>query len=586
MVHVGIDIGTSNTVISTFDGGGLTTRIIENERLVPSVVYFEAAGGRTTVGREAVDEWADPAFDPALSFRRWKLRMGEDATLGEVAIGGGKKKTAITPEKLTTWLVEYVIEKVAEGVGGDDIESVVVTVPHGWRREHPEKCLATRTAATDATVRGGRLPVRDVTLSEPVAAASYWLWAARKGEVDLDAVFVGKTVLVVDIGGGTFDLSLVRIGAAGEPLVVVDAINHDVAGDYVTALVLARVTTTANETLAIELPTDPDELLRIIASGESVWARKWFLTAQHLVHEMSLRIGQAAKRGRTALAASEDFEVPESGESVRLRIEPVEFGKLLEPFYAAGREIIARFLRLQDAANLPCGVVFAGGGSRIAGVRERIVEPALVGIVSDARSVLERITLNDSRIDEAVSLGAALVAAGEVSVEERLLYDIGIKLTVPGGVAAELGLGDERQDVIVSPVLERGAKLPATAESSQLIGDLAVAAGAELNFEVYVFDDPHDPHWQAWNTTHIADGKRASVSVLLTATTDGVLNFQVADTTSGAARTLTGKTERVRTGRASLELDIAGGSPAPLTIVTPSDLAQAAAKARRAGGQK
>lgn len=586
MVHIGIDIGTSNTVISTFDDGGLTTHKIENERLVPSVAYIETAGGRTTVGREAVDEWADPAFDPALSFRRWKLRMGEGATLGEVAIGGGKKTTAITPEQLTTRLVEYVVGAVTGGVGGDEIESVVVTVPHGWRREHPEKCLATRSAAMQAVVEGTRLPVREVTLSEPVAAASYWLWAARKGSVDIDAAFVGQTVLVVDIGGGTFDLSLVRVGTADEPLVVIDAINNDAAGDFATALILARATAASNESLSTTFPADADELLRLIGSSDSAWARKWFLTAQDFVHEMSQRIAQAAKRGRVPFALSKDFELQDSGESVQMKLEATEFTEALEPFYESGRELIERFLRLQESSNLPFAVVFAGGGSRIAGVSEHIVKPALEEFISDVDDALNRIVPNDARIDEAVSLGAALVAAGAVLVEERLLYDIGIKLTIPGLVARELGLGDEPQELIVSPMLARGAKLPATAQSSEIIGDLAVAAGAELYFEVFVFDDPHEPHWQAWNTTHIAAGRRASVSVVLTATTDGVLNFEVADTASGAGRTLTGKTERVRVGRASLELDIAEGTTESLRTVTPAELAEAAAKARRSGARK
>ena len=152
----------------------------------------------------------------------------------------------ITPELLTTWLVEHIMKDITVDLGGETLDSVVVTVPHGWRREHVEKCLATREAARAAQADGrsreakrGDCPlgtkVADRTVDEPVAAAAYALHASGDS-----AAFVGKNMLIVDIGGGTTDLSLVRVGAPGEPLTVIDAVNNEIGGDYATALLLDK----------------------------------------------------------------------------------------------------------------------------------------------------------------------------------------------------------------------------------------------------------------------------------------------------------------------------------------------------------
>ena len=137
-------------------------------------------------------------------------------------------------------MVEYVVGELSKGdLGRETIESVLITVPHGWRRENPEKCRKTRLAAAQAKVGNKNITVQELTVSEPVAAAAYWLWEARRK--GLGEALQGKTVLVCDIGGGTFDLSLVRVGGENKPLDVVDAVNNNIAGNYVDALLLAWV---------------------------------------------------------------------------------------------------------------------------------------------------------------------------------------------------------------------------------------------------------------------------------------------------------------------------------------------------------
>lgn len=575
MVHVGIDLGTSNTVVSYFENGELKEHQIDNADLIPSVIYVEEQAGRRTVGRAAVEEWADPDFSAASSFRRWKLSMGENRVLGELAVGGGKKKTPITPEQLTTWLVEYVVGTIADGVGGRAVESAVVTVPHGWRREHPERSAATRSAAAAAVVAGKPLTIRDLTLSEPVAAAGYWLWEARRDPAHLADEFVGRTILVVDIGGGTFDLSLVRVGPPETPLVVVDANNNDIAGDFASALILARATARANDELGTEFPTDAGELLQLLSSGETAWIRSWFLTAENAVREISSRIARATARGRgEPVPLRLSFELPDG--EVSIQISKAEFHATLQPFYQAGRELLRNFLAMQAPDDLPHGVVFAGGGSRIEGIVDQIVLPALEDReLPDPREVLGRIAMNDRRVDRAVALGAALVAAGEIQVEERLLYDVGIEIKVPSRIARKLGVGNASTSVVVSPILARASKLPASASSKAVIGNMSIAPGESYDFKIVVFDDLTEPFVQTWSQKHPAGGSRAEVSVQLTADTDGLLTVDINLENGAGRQTVTGAISRKRGGRAYIELG--EGDAPPLHRVTPDELRKAVA---------
>lgn len=580
MVHIGIDIGTSNTVVAYLNGqGDVVAHQIDGSALVPSAVYVEEHVEQPTVGNAALDWWADPKYDPRSSFLRWKLAMGTSASLGERTLGGGTEPTAITPEMLTTWLVEYVVGQVTNGIGGLDVESAVVTVPHGWRKDTPEKLAATRSAAANASVDGAKLTVNNLTVSEPVAAASYWLWETRRRFPAAADEFVGKTVLAVDIGGGTVDLSLVRVGTPEQALVVVGATNNETAGDYATALVLARATALANAEHRAGFPTDPDALLALLADGSQDWIRPWFRSAQEMLHDASRHVARA-RAGRTPLAVRKDFEI-EGGWSVRLHLETADLIDALEPFYTAGRELVAQFLSLQAATDLPHAVVFAGGGSRIAGVSDWIVRAALRGLVDEPDAVLGRVVMNDNQKDKAIALGAALVAAGEVLVEERLLADVGLEITLSPEVSAELGFEMTTTRVYLSPLIARSSRLPCVADSHELIGYLSMPAEASYDFTIVVFDDPGDPLVQVWTRPHPFGGTgRAPASVVLTVDTDGALTCEIKFAT-GEAHSLSGQTSRVRTGRTSLVFDAGLPERAALPIVSPNALNAAAARLRR-----
>lgn len=561
MAHLGIDLGTSNTLVAFVTAAGQPVlEEIDNDRMVPSVVYLEAEGGNPVVGKAALDMWADAGYDPARCFRRWKLEMGTGGELARLDVGGGADPLAVTPEYLTTRLVEYVVGQL-DGLGGDPVESVLVTVPHGWRREGPEKVRATRRAAESARVDGRPLPVQRRTVSEPVAAAAYWLWTAR--EAGRGAELEGRTLLVCDVGGGTFDLSLVRVGSAQEPLDVVGAIHGDAAGDYADALLCAWAARQFPAGERAGSPVTAEGVLAALAAGDPPWLRRWFVRAQQLKHDLSLRAERARGPVETIKPVRAEFATPGGTRTVELGIREME--EVLEPFYRRGRELLAGFLASRGEA--PHAVAFAGGGSRIRGVRHRIVEPVLGQLYGapQAAAVLGRIRAAEGRLDQAIALGAALIANGVVQVTERLLYDVGMVGSVPPPLAHALALGQGADTIVVTPVLARGAELPLSVGSEALGITMSADPGEPLLVRLVMEDDTHAPWMQSWELPHPGRGRRQSLGWRLEADADGelTLHLQAAD---GAATELTGTLHR--TAAAGDPARAAEGAPYPR--VTPA----------------
>ena len=153
MVSIGIDLGTSNTVVAKVnDRGEVSIHQFEGSDLLPSVIHVEGEAGYLIAGRRARGFWADPCADPSETFRKWKTSMATGTVFAAQDWGDGPKN--ITPEQLTTWLVEYTMKSITQDLGGEAVDSVAVTVPHRWCREHVEKCLATREAVRAAQVDG------------------------------------------------------------------------------------------------------------------------------------------------------------------------------------------------------------------------------------------------------------------------------------------------------------------------------------------------------------------------------------------------------------------------------------------------
>ncbi len=542
MAHLGIDLGTSNTLVASLEGNVPVIRRIDESNVIPSFVYIRPPEGHVLVGKEALDVWADPhgSHDLAYSFHSWKPMMGEQRELATLDLRN--KSLKVTPEYLTQCMVEHIISKLTHGVLGNmTIESILVTVPHGWRRANPEKCRATRQAVQEA-VKDKSIRISELTVSEPVAAAVYWIWEARQR--GLGQTLQGKTVLICDVGGGTFDLSLVAIKGDNEPIDVIDAINNNIAGDYVDALLLARVCRKFNENFAVSYPTEVGDILNQLPSTPLL--RNWYLQVRRQKQDLSDRFRAAKGRGDSPRPVTQDFN-DDAGHSLKISLDLREFESCAQPFYQAGRELVRLFLA-RNKNTPPYAVLLAGGGSRMAGLQEHILAPALQDFFSNnqqtALEVLNRIPVNSGeRITEAIALGAALVANGVVNVQERLLNDIGLIVFIEAETARQLNIPPDYLqkseqgcvELLVSPILRRGTPLPAHFSSSSLPFPFLIIPGGELTLKLVIDDGSDNPWIQRFPLTPPEGGQweRREIVWEMDADTDGILTLRLSPGKSG-----------------------------------------------------
>lgn len=198
MIAIGIDLGTTFSVVAHFDGSA-SPRVIpapDGRAITPSVLYFD--NGRVTVGAEAVALGLD---DPDRVVRGIKRHMG---TRFALAFDGAE----YTPESASALILKALVDNAAAALDRAPGElAAVVTVPAYFG-------VAEREATAQA-VRLAGLELLDL-VAEPVAAAA--CYGANRSAAD--------SVLVFDLGGGTFDTTLLRMTPDGPEVLVTDGDSH------------------------------------------------------------------------------------------------------------------------------------------------------------------------------------------------------------------------------------------------------------------------------------------------------------------------------------------------------------------------
>lgn len=200
---IGIDLGTTNSAIAHAEADELEVLPNKNgDRLTPSVVAFD---GRTaSVGREAANQSAQYPEQTVHSVKQW---MGSDQ---EIMLGESGEKSGFTPEELSALILKK-LKADAESELGRSIASAVITVPAYFNDRERQ-----------ATKHAGEIAGLDVEriINEPTAACL--AHGLRTGEE--------KAVLVYDLGGGTFDVSLIEINDGIFEVVATNG-DTDLGGD-------------------------------------------------------------------------------------------------------------------------------------------------------------------------------------------------------------------------------------------------------------------------------------------------------------------------------------------------------------------
>jgi molecular chaperone DnaK len=199
----GIDLGTTYSVVSYIDDSGkpvVVRDIMHNEDTVPSVVFFENESNYM-VGKGAKES---AILDPQHAISMVKRQMG-NPDWSTSQFGKEYKAPAIS-----ALILDY-LAKIAEGATGKKVDKVVITVPAYFP-------MVERAA----TKQAGQIAGLDVVavVEEPVAAA--FSYGIGSGDED-------KTIFVYDLGGGTFDVTLIKLTKDSIDVVVVDG-NHELGG--------------------------------------------------------------------------------------------------------------------------------------------------------------------------------------------------------------------------------------------------------------------------------------------------------------------------------------------------------------------
>ena len=200
-IIIGIDLGTTNSEVAIVQDGSARIIEVDGSKLLPSVVGL-ADDGTLLVGQAARNQFA---LYPERTIRSIKRRMGEDT---KVAMGD----QSYTPQEISALILKR-LKQAAEADLGQAVTKAVITVPAYFSD-------AQRQATRDAGELAGLEVVR--IINEPTAAALAY-------EVDHPQ---GKTILVYDLGGGTFDVSVVRVSKDVTEVLASHGNNHLGGDDF------------------------------------------------------------------------------------------------------------------------------------------------------------------------------------------------------------------------------------------------------------------------------------------------------------------------------------------------------------------
>jgi Fe-S protein assembly chaperone HscA len=423
---VGIDLGTTNSLVAYMQGDKpVVIPGVDGSNLVPSVVALDpiSAGGNgrptVTVGNSARKSLIETPERVIYSVKRlmgrgleevrselklFPFRLADDVEAGEVPrIQLGELR--FTPPEISAYVLRQ-LKRNAERFFGAPVTQAVITVPAYFND-------AQRQATKDA----GRMAGLDVLrlVNEPTAAALAY---------GLDRANVG-TIAVYDLGGGTFDISILKLR---DGIFEVQSTNGDthLGGDDIDNLLLAIALDEIHAEHGVELRSHPGAVQAL---------RKAAIDA---------KIGLSAES-----SASFDIELP-NGDRYQREIPREVFEILIEP--VLGRTIAPCKQAMADAGITPeqiDEVVLVGGSTRIPAVRKLVDELFHLS----ARGKKAHTELNP---DEVVALGAAvqadILAGASKSTEELLLLDV-----------TPLSLGIEALGGVVAKIIQRNSTIPASA---------------------------------------------------------------------------------------------------------------------------
>jgi molecular chaperone DnaK len=433
---IGIDLGTTNSVVAVIEGGEpVVLANAEGGRLTPSAVGF-TKGGERLVGQPAKRQAVINAENTVYSIKRFMGRrfseVEKERAMVPYRVAEGRNGMAVvkigekeyTPEEISAMVLRKLKED-AEAYLGEKVTKAVVTVPAYFND-------AQRTATKNAGEIAGLEVLR--IINEPTAASLAYGFGRGEGSKE-------QTILVWDLGGGTFDVSLLEVG---ENVCEVKATNGDthLGGDDWDERIVNHVADEFQREQGIDLRKDRQALQRLREAAEKAKVELSTMV-QTSINLPFITADQTGPKHLDANLTRAKFE--------ELTQDLLE--RMIGPFEQA----------LSDAklkAQALDAVVLVGGATRMPMVQN------LIRKLTDGKEPHKGVNP-----DEVVAMGAAIQAGIIVrEVDDVLLLDV-----------TPLSLGIETLGSVLTRLIERNTTIP-----TQKTEIFTTAADGQTEVEVHV----------------------------------------------------------------------------------------------------
>lgn len=473
---IGIDLGTTNSCMAFYENG--KAKIIENsenQKTTPSIVAFDKNGKRL-VGETAKRQLA---MNPDRTIQSIKREMGNNYQ----KIIDAKK---LTPQIISSMILQK-LKIDAQNYLGEEVKQAVITVPAYFND-------AQRQATKDA----GRIAGLDVLriINEPTAAAlAYGL------ENDY-----GQKVMVFDLGGGTFDVSIIEIGSGVIEVLSTSGDNH-LGGDDFNQAICNYLLSEFKKNEGIDLKNDSVAYSRILEASEKAKI-------------------ELSTMNSTFVSLPFITSLQNQPKNLELTLTRDKFNELTK--HLVERTILPMQNALNDARLTPADlnkIILVGGSSRIPAVQAKVKE------------ITQKEPNKSLNPDECVALGAA-IQAGKLSGEMVLYGDTNDILLLD---VTPLTLSIETVGGVATPLIPRNSTIPIS--QSQVF---TTSANFQTQVEINVLqgERPLAKDNQSLGKFKLKKIKRAmrgvpQIEVTFNIDSNGIVQVSAKDLASGHSQSIT-----------------------------------------------